>query len=110
MTKTEQIRLTWGGRETAASTSEALLRHAKVEIELPVSMHHALFRRLYPDADMAGTETVDVAGGAELIATLATLDGFEAMAGLAEPVTRSGYRLHLRSPGPVLSFIPPEMG
>jgi len=109
MAKTEVIRLTWGGRETVASTTEALLRYAKVEIALPASMHHALFRRLYPDADVAEPEEVDVAGGAELIATLATLEGLEAMAGLAEPLTRSGYRLHLRSPGPVLSLIPPQM-
>lgn len=110
MAKTELIRLTWGGRETAASTSAALLRRAKVEIELPGSMHHALFCHLYPGADAADTEEVDVAGGAELIATLATLDGLEAIAELAEPLTRSRYRLHLRSPGPVLSLIPPEMG
>jgi len=41
-----------------------------------------------------------------VIATLATLDGLEAMAGLAEPLTRAGYRLQLRSPGPMLSLIP----
>jgi len=45
-----------------------------------------------------------------VIATLATLDGLEAMAGLAEPLTRAGYRLQLRSPGPMLSLIPPHMG
>ncbi|HQT34375.1 MAG: hypothetical protein ACYC39_12405 [Thiobacillus sp.] len=110
MAKTELIRLTWGGQETTSSTTAALLRHAKVEIELPGSMHHALFCHLYPGADAAATQEVDVAGGAELVAMLATLDGLEAMAGLAEPLTRSGYRLHLRSPGPVLSLIPPEMG
>jgi hypothetical protein len=108
MANSEVIKLTWGGRETAASTIEALLRHAKVEIALPASMHHALFRRLYPDADVADTEEVDVVGGAELIASLATLDGLQALAELDEPLSRSGYRLHLRSPSPVLSLLPPE--
>ena len=108
--KTEAIKLTWSGRETAAPVIEALHRQAKVEITLPSSMHHALFGRLYPDADAAALETVDASGGAELIVALATLAGLEAMAELAEPLTRAGYRLHLRSPGPVLSLIPPHMG
>jgi hypothetical protein len=109
MATIEVIKLTWGGRETAACVVEALLRHAKVEIELPSSMHYALFRRLNPDADEAEPEEVNVAGGSEVIATLATLDGLQAMAELEEPVVRSGYRLHLRSPGPMLSLIPPQM-
>ena len=110
MAETEVIKLTWGGRETAAGTTEALLRRAKVEIVLPSSMHHALFRRLYPDADAAHPEEVNIAGGVELIATLATLDGLEAMAGLAEPLSRAGYQLHLHSPSPMLLLIPPQMG
>ena len=109
MAETEVIKLTWGGQETAANIAEALLRRAIVEIVLPPGMHHALFRRLYPDADAAEPEEVDVDGGVELIATLATLDGLQAIAGLAEPLTRSGHRLHLRSPSPVLSLIPPQM-
>lgn len=52
---------------------------------------------------------VDASGGAELVATLATLTGLEAMAELAEPLTRWGYRVHVISPGPVLSLIPPQM-
>jgi hypothetical protein len=39
----------------------------------------------------------------------AGLSGLEALAGLAEPLTRAGYRVQLRSPGPVLSLIPPQM-
>jgi hypothetical protein len=31
------------------------------------------------------------------------------MAGLAEHLDHAGYRLQLRSPGPVLSLIPPQM-
>lgn len=108
MVITEMIKLTWGGHETAASTNDALLRRAKVEIALPSSMHHALFRHVYPDADAADTEEVDVAGGAELIATLASIEGLQAMAELAEPLARSGYRLHLHSPSPVLVLIPPQ--
>lgn len=108
MTSTEVVALTWGGRETAVHAVEALQRGAKVDIALPASVHHALFRRLYPGADAAGPEEVNVAGGAELITTLATLEGVEAMAELAEPLARSGYGLQLRSPGPVLSLIPPQ--
>lgn len=109
MTRTEVIKVTWGGSETTASTGEALLRYARIDIVLPPSMHHALFRRVYPDADLADPQEVDVSGGAELAAMLATLDGLEALADLIEPVKRGGYRVHLHSPAPVLSLIPPQM-
>jgi hypothetical protein len=109
MAKPEVIRLIWGGRETSADAIQALQRNAQVEITLPANVHHALFCRLYPDAAESDPEEVDVAGGAELIETLASLAGLEAMAGLAEPLTRSGYRLKLRSPSPLLSLIPPQL-
>jgi hypothetical protein len=109
MTRTEVIKVTWGGHETAASMSEALLRHARVDIVLPASMHHAIVRHLNPDAELADPQALDVSGGAELVSLLATVDGLEALAELAEPAERAGYRLHLRSPAPVLSLIPPQM-
>jgi hypothetical protein len=99
----------WGGHETAAQAMEAIRRSAKVDIALPANLHHALFSRLHPGADAAEPETVEETGGTELIATLAGLAGLEALAGLAEPLKRGGYRVQLRSPGPVLSLIPPEM-
>gem|GEM_PF-1114136 len=107
--KTEAVNLMWSGRETVAHAIEAVQRQARVEIALPASFHHALFSRLYPDADAATLERVDEAGGTELLAILASLSGLEAMAELEAPLTRSGYRLHLVSPGPVLSLIPPRM-
>lgn len=109
MTEIEVIRLMWGGRETAAHVLDALQRDANVEIALPGSMHHALFSHLFPDATTAIPEQLDIAGGAELIATLATLAGLEALAELTDPLARAGYRMQLRSPGPVLSLIPPQM-
>lgn len=109
MAGTELIRLMWGGHETEALAIEAMQRSAKVDIALPANVHHALFSRLHPGADAAEPETVEKAGGTELIATLAGLSGLEALAGLAEPLTRAGYRVQLRSPGPVLSLIPPQM-
>lgn len=109
MTKTEAINLMWSGRETVALAIAGVARQARIEIALPADIHHALFRRLYPDADEATLEAVNEAGGAELVATLATLAGLEAMAELESPMIRAGYRLHLVSPGPVLSLIPPQM-
>lgn len=109
MAITEVIKLTWSGRETVVRTVEALQHRAKVEIALPTSMHHALFRRLHPDADAAEPEAMDVDAGVDLIATLATLDGLQPLGELSEPLTRLGYRLHLRSPAPVLSLIPPPV-
>lgn len=105
----DAARLTWGGKGTSAYAIEALQQQAKVEIALPASIHHALFSRLYPDAGTAAVEAVDVSGGAELVATLATLSGLEAMTELVEPLARWGYRVHLISPGPVLWLIPPQM-
>lgn len=105
----DALRLTWSGKDTSAHAIEAMQRRAKVEIALPASIHHALYSRLNPRADTAAMEAVDASGGAELVATLATLTGLEAMAELAEPLTRWGYRVHVISPGPVLSLIPPQM-
>lgn len=105
----EVMRLMWGGHETATEAIEAMQRSAKVDIALPANLHHALFSRLHPGADAAEPETVEEAGGTELIATLAGLAGLEALAGLAEPLARAGYQVQLRSPGPVLSLIPPQM-
>lgn len=107
--KTEAVNLMWSGRETVAHAIEAVQRQASVEIALPASFHHALFSRLYPDADAATLERVDEAGGSELLAAVASLSGLEAVAELEAPLIRSGYRLHLVSPGPVLSLIPPQM-
>jgi hypothetical protein len=106
---TEVIRLMWGGHETTAHTLEAVQRSANVEIGLPEDMHHALFSHLYPDATMAVPERLDIAGGTELLAALATLAGLEAMAELIGPLDNAGYRLQLRSPGPVLSLVPPQV-
>ena len=105
----DAVRLTWSGKDTSAYAIEALQRQARVEIALPASIHHALFSRLNPNAGTAAMEAVDASGGVELIATLATITGLDAMAELAEPLTRWGYRVHLISPGPVLSLIPPQM-
>ncbi|MGE5320850.1 MAG: hypothetical protein ACM3KD_11765 [Hyphomicrobiaceae bacterium] len=102
---TKVIRLTWSGRETAADAIEAIGRRSDVEISLPADLHHALCRRLQVNA--AEPKTVEVAGGAELIGMLAGMAGLEALAVLADPLRRAGYRLELRSPGPVLSLIPP---
>ena len=109
MADTEVIMLTWGGRETAATASAALRRGAKVEITLPANLHHGLFRRLYPDAAPTAPEELNVVGGTELIETLATLAGLEALADLTDSLTRLGYRLQLRSPSLVLSLIPPQL-
>jgi hypothetical protein len=54
--KTEAVNLMWSGRETVAHAIEAVQRQASVEIALPASFHHALFSRLYPDADAATLE------------------------------------------------------
>lgn len=108
-TRIEAINLMWRGRETVADAIAAVQRQARIEITLPAGFHHALFSRLHPEADDAAVEEVDETGGAELVATMATLAGLEAMAELEAPLARAGYRLHLVSPGPLLSLIPPQM-
>jgi hypothetical protein len=109
MARTTVMRLTWGGRETAAEVIEAVARGVDVEIALPLDMHHALFRRLHPDANAAELERVEVANGVELLRTLAGMAGLEAMAQLEEPLKRANYRVELRSPGPLLSLVPPQL-
>lgn len=104
----DALRLAWAGRETVGPVLDTLKRRGKVEITLPQSLHHALFRRLHPGPDNAVAEIVNQTGGPELVDILATLAGLDALAELAGALGEAGYRLHVVSPAPVLSLLPPE--
>lgn len=104
----DALRIAWAGRETLAPVRDALKQGGKVEITLPQSLHHALFRRLHPESDSGATEIVNELGGPELAEILATLAGLDALAELVEGLRAAGYRLHVVSPAPVLSLLPPE--
>jgi hypothetical protein len=106
MSKSEVIQLIWGGRETSVDVLDAMQRGAEVEITLPANVHHTLYQRLYPDAARSAPEIVDLDGGTELIETLASIAGLEAMADLTRPLASYGYMVQLRSPGTLLSLIP----
>lgn len=104
----DALRLAWAGHETLGPVLDAVKRGGKVEIALPQSLHHAVFRRLHPGPDSGAAEIVDARGGPELAETLATLAGLDALAELIAPLGAAGYRLHLISPAPMLSLLPPE--
>lgn len=105
----DALRLAWAGRETVGPVLDAVKQGGKVEITLPQSLHHALFRRLHPGPDTGVAEIVDQRGGRELAEILATLAGLDALAELVEPLAGANYQLHVVSPAPVLSLLPPEV-
>lgn len=102
------VRLYWRGPATVEPMRRAVLSGSRVGVSLPLGMHHAIFRHVQPDAWVGQPETVDRTGGAELVEALASITGLEPLAGLVALVEETGYRVHLRTPSPSLTLIPPD--
>lgn len=102
------VPLRWPGTDTLKAARAAIRSGAPVQIELPLEVHYALHKHLYPDGAPRTTEDIDASGGAELLRPIATVAGLEELAEL-ESVLRGGhYHVRLTSPDPRLILIPPE--
>lgn len=102
-----KARFLWEGDATVKAAREALARGAAVEIALPLGVHHALFRHLYPDTAQGMPEDLDETGGPELLRRVSTVAGLEELARLERPAKAAGYRVQLLSPDPAVVLIPP---
>jgi hypothetical protein len=49
------VALRWEGRQSVKAAREAIAAGSRVEIELPLENHYALYRHLRPDAQGRGT-------------------------------------------------------
>jgi hypothetical protein len=101
------VALRWEGRQSVKAAREAIAAGSQVEIELPLEDHYALYRHLHPEATRRGAEEIDTSGGAEILASVATVVGMAAIRRLQPAVRRARYRVRLTSPEPLLRLIPP---
>jgi hypothetical protein len=100
------VPLRWPGTGTLSAAHAAIRSRIPIEIELPLEVHYALFKHLYPRRRPTGSEDIDASGGAELLETIATVAGLEDLKNLATAVRRGQYRVRLTSPDPRLRLLP----
>ena len=100
------VALRWEGAESVKAARSAIAAGNRVEIELPLEDHYALYRHLYPRATRA-EDHIDASGGAELLASVASVAGMEDVRKLHAAVERARYQVRVTSPGPLLTLIPP---
>lgn len=92
------VNLTWHGSATVDAVRAAVNDHRDVELQLPAGFHHAVLVRFRTQA--APGETIDVAGGPELLTRAATIHGLDALAALRDPVVREHAHVRIVSPSP----------
>lgn len=102
MEKEPLIRLTWHGHETISVLPKLLDEAEEIEIALPLDYNHSLFQLLHPEARPADLENIDVQGGPELLARIATVSGLEEFAQLVEVLTETGVSIQVSSPPTLL--------
>lgn len=101
------VNLSLSGQETIDKATEAILQErTEVHISLPADYHHALFKQLYPDAIPTQPELIDVSGGSDILDQISTVPGLQLFQSLSVPVSRTGYRVSLHSPSPLLTLSP----
>lgn len=104
------VSLRWDGAPCLEAARAAMRKRSRIEIALPLETHHALFRHLHPEAPRGPDEDIDASGGAELLATVASVAGLEGIDALSAPLKRARYRAQLVSPEPLLLLLPPDRG
>lgn len=101
------VRLNWDGAPSIKAARSAMRNGDRVDIELPLETHHALYRHLHPEAPRGPDEAIDASDSVELLARVATVAGLEELAQLGPAVRRGRYRVQVTGPEPRLSLLPP---
>jgi hypothetical protein len=115
MDKEPLIELPWRGQETIANTPRLLDKARQVKITLPANYNHSLFSIFHPDAPPGHPEAVDVSGGPELLAAVASIKGLEGIARLADGLPPEELSVRVVSPPAIvmtlgaLSTEPPNL-
>ncbi len=104
--ESDVVALRWQGAPSVKAARGAIAAGNRIEIELPLEDHYALYRHLHPEATRAADQ-LDASGGAELLASIASVAGMEDVRKLRAAVERAHYRVRVTSPEPLLTLIPP---
>jgi hypothetical protein len=107
MDKEPLIELPWRGRETIANTPKLLDKARQVKITLPDNYNHSLFSVFHPGAQPGNTEVVDVSGGPELLAAVASIKGLEGIAQLADELPTEELSVRVVSPPAIVMTLGP---
>lgn len=102
MEKEPLVKLTWRGHETVESIPALLDQTEQIEIVLPANYNHALFRKIFPHAPLAEPEHIDVSGGPELLAEIATVTGLEELSALTPALAAAHARVQVISPPKII--------
>jgi hypothetical protein len=108
MDKEPLIELSWRGQETIADTPRLLDQAREVKITLPANYNHSLFSVFHPGAPPGHPEAVDVSGGRELLATVASIKGLEGIARLADGLPAEEVTIRVISPPAILITLGPR--
>ena len=101
------VSLRWDGMPSVKAARKAIRNGSRVNIDLPLETHHALYRHLHPDAPRGPDEDIDASDSLELLGRIATVAGLEELAQLGPAVRRGRYRVQLTGPEPLLTLVPP---
>jgi hypothetical protein len=107
MDKEPLIELPWRGQETIASVPRLLDKARQVKITLPANYNHSLSSVFHPDAPPGQPEAVDVSGGAELLAAVASIKGLEGIAQLADGLPTEELSVRVVSPPAIVMTLGP---
>lgn len=108
MDKEPLIELPWRGEETIANAPRLLDKARQVKITLPANYNHSLFSVFHPEAQPGNTEVVDVSGGRELLATVASIKGLEGIARLADELPARELNIQVISPPAIMITLGPR--
>ena len=108
MDKEPLIELSWRGQETIADTPRLLDQAREVKITLPANYNHSLFSVFHRGAPPGHLEAVDVSGGRELLATVASIKGLEGIARLADGLPAEEVTIRVISPPAILITLGPR--
>lgn len=100
------IRLNWDGVETIKAIEPLLAQPCCIELSLAANYHHAIYRQFHPNAPPAQLEVLQEEGGGELLAKFAAIEGLQALAQLADPVTKANGTVTIGQPALVTIEIP----
>lgn len=106
MEKEPLIELPWHGHETIESIPALLDQAEQIKITLPENYNHALYRALHPEAPWVQLEEIDVSGGPELLADIATVSGLEELIALSGALTVAQAKVQVISPPTVVITLP----
>lgn len=100
MRKEPKRHIRWSGDATLTQAVGCLEQGVEFQLDLPPSVHHALFTRLVPDASPGQPELIDVRGGSELVDSISTVAGLEKLRDLVEPLAEAKTEVTVVSPHP----------